>query len=112
MDHFFIIWRKAMKAKPLSELLKKVHPEIVKSARKKADRDVLEWRLAQLREQLEISQVELAKEMGISQPSVANLEKRGQEIKLSSLKKYVEAMGGKLVLDIELPNGQHVGMNC
>ena len=99
-------------AKPLSELLKKVNPAVVKSAKRKADGDVWEWRLAQLREQLEISQAVLAKEMGVSQPSIANLEKRGQEIKLSSLKKYVEAMGGKLALDIELPDGHHVGMNC
>ncbi|MNR51890.1 Antitoxin HigA [compost metagenome] len=69
-------------------------------------------RLAQLREQLELSQSELAKALGISQPSVANLEKRGAEIKLSSLKRYVEAMGGKLSLDIELPDGKHLGITC
>ena len=52
-----------------------------------------------LREELAVSQVELAKRLGISQPSVANLEKRGSEIKLSSLKRYIEAMGGTLSLD-------------
>lgn|SRR5690554_3084844 len=99
-------------AAPLTSLLKQVDPEIVRSAKAQADQEVFEWRLARLREQLELSQAELAELMGISQPSVANLEKRGSEIKLSSLKRYVEAMGGKLTIDIELPDGQHLGMSC
>ncbi|MDN3520728.1 helix-turn-helix domain-containing protein [Halomonas ramblicola] len=99
-------------AKPLSSLVKQVKPEVVEAARAQAEQEVFEWRLSRLREQLEVSQVELAEMMGISQPSVANLEKRGAEIKLSSLKRYVEAMGGKLTIDIELPDGHHIGMNC
>lgn len=30
-------------------------------------------------------------------------------LKLSSLKRYVKAIGGKLRLDIELPDGSHYG---
>ncbi|MCH4563657.1 helix-turn-helix domain-containing protein [Halomonas sp. EGI 63088] len=99
-------------AKPLSLLVKHVSPEVVEAAKARAEQEVFEWRLARLREQLDLSQVELATLMGVSQPSVANLEKRGTEIKLSSLKRYIEAMGGKLTIDIELPDGQHVGMSC
>lgn len=98
-------------AKPLDELLKKVKPEIIQAAKEQAEQEIFEMRLSMLREELEISQVEMAKSLGISQPSVANLEKRGQEIKLSSLKRYVEAMGGKLTLDVQLPDGRHIGMN-
>ncbi|WP_027847871.1 helix-turn-helix domain-containing protein [Marinospirillum minutulum] len=98
-------------SKPLSELLKKVNPEVVAAAKKQAEQEVFEMQLALLREELELSQVELAKRLGISQPSVANLEKRGQEIKLSSLKRYIEAMGGKLTLDIQLADGRHIGIN-
>jgi len=35
------------------------------------------------------------------------MEKRGRDIKLSTLKRYVEASGSKLRLDIELPDGSH-----
>lgn len=98
-------------SKPLSELLKKVNPEVVAAAKKQAEQEAFEMQLALLREELELSQVELAKRLGISQPSVANLEKRGQEIKLSSLKRYIEAMGGKLTLDIQLADGRHIGIN-
>ena len=98
-------------AKSLNELLKKVNPNVVQAAKERAEQEILEMRLSMLREQLELSQVEMAQRLGISQPSVANLEKRGQEIKLSSLKRYVEAMGGKLTLDVQLPDGRHIGMN-
>ncbi|HID8403243.1 helix-turn-helix domain-containing protein [Serratia marcescens] len=96
-------------AKPLSQLIDKLDPAVVAAARQKADKEIFELRLAMLREELAVSQVELAKRLGISQPSVANLEKRGSEIeiKLSSLKRYIEAMGGTLSLDVQLPNGQH-----
>ena len=96
-------------AKPLNELLNKVNPEVVQAAKEQAELEILELRLSMLREQL--SQVEMAHRLGISQPSVANLEKRGQEIKLSSLKRYVEAMGGKLTVDVQFPDGRHIGMN-
>ena len=98
-------------AKPLNELLKKVNPEVVQAAKEQAEQEILELRLSMLREQLELSQVEMAHRLGISQPSVANLEKRGQEIKLSSLIRYVEAMGGKLTVDVQFPDGRHIGMN-
>ncbi|MDW5501979.1 helix-turn-helix transcriptional regulator [Pseudomonas lundensis] len=94
-------------AKPLANLIDKLDPAVVEAARQKADKEIFELRLAMLREELAVSQVELAKRLGISQPSVANLEKRGSEIKLSSLKRYIEAMGGTLSLDVLLPNGQH-----
>ncbi|MEL7886046.1 helix-turn-helix domain-containing protein [Serratia marcescens] len=95
-------------AKPLSQLIDKLDPAVVAAARQKADQEIFKLRLlAMLREELAVSQVELAKRLGISQPSVANLEKRGSEIKLSSLKRYIEAMGGTLSLDVQLPNGQH-----
>lgn len=98
-------------AKPLNELLKKLNPDVIQAATERADKEILELRLSQLREQLELSQVEMAQRLGITQPSVLNLEKRGQEIKLSSLKRYVEAMGGKLTIDVQLPDGRHVGVN-
>lgn len=97
-------------AKPLSELLKQVDSEVIQAAKKQAEEEIFEMRLALLREELELSQVEIAKRLGISQPSVANLEKRGNEVKVASLKRYVEAMGGKLSINIELPDGRQIGM--
>ena len=98
-------------AKQLTELMKKVNPTVVEKARAQADQKVFERRLAQLRQTVEMSQHDLADALGISQPSVANLEKRGHEVKISSLKRYVEALGCKLSLDVELVDGRHIGIN-
>ena len=49
----------------------------------------------------------MAQALGIRQPTVAVMEKPGRDLKLSSLKRYVEAAGGKLRLDVELPDGSH-----
>jgi DNA-binding XRE family transcriptional regulator len=98
-------------ANTLDHLLKKLNPDVVQAATERADQEIMTLKLAMLRDQLALSQEDMARQLGISQPSVANLEKRGQEIKLSSLKRYVEALGGTLTLNIQLPNGQHIGMS-
>lgn len=51
----------------------------------------------------------MAQALGIKQPTVAGMEKPGRDLKLSTLKRYVEATGGKLRLDVELPDGFHYG---
>lgn len=98
-------------AKQISELMKKVDPTVVNAARAQANQVIMELRLAQLRQTAEMSQHDIAAALGITQPSVANLEKRGHEVKISSLKRYIEALGGKLSLDVELSDGRHIGIN-
>lgn len=70
---------------------------------------LLDIRLAELRERARKIQNDMADALGIKQPTVASLEKPGRDIKLSTLKRYVEATGGKLRIDIELPDGSHYG---
>ena len=76
-----------------------------------ADEMLLEVKFQAIREELEITQAELARNMGISQPSVVAIEQRGNDVKLSTIKRYIEAMGGKMSINIELPTGKHVGFN-
>ncbi|EEZ41774.1 putative lipoprotein [Photobacterium damselae subsp. damselae CIP 102761] len=76
-----------------------------------ADEMLLEVQFQAIREELEITQAELARNMGISQPSVVAIEQRGNDVKLSTIKRYIEAMGGKMSINIELPTGKHVGFN-
>ncbi|EAM8401054.1 XRE family transcriptional regulator, partial [Salmonella enterica] len=45
--------------------------------------------LNQLREELNISQTELAAAMGVKQPTVAKIEQPGNDPRLSTLKRYV-----------------------
>ncbi|QMR77035.1 helix-turn-helix domain-containing protein [Enterobacter sp. RHBSTW-00175] len=64
--------------------------------------------LNQLREELCISQTELAAAMGVKQPTVAKIEQPGNDPRLSTLKRYVSALGGELSIDVTLPNGKRI----
>lgn len=68
----------------------------------------MELQLHRIRETLEISQQQIAEALNIKQPSVVALEKRGNDIRLSSIKRYVEAMGGMLDLSVRLPTGKKI----
>lgn len=95
----------------LEQLLQAEKPEVVAEAQALAEEILLDIHLAQLRERLQKTQAEMALALGIKQPTVAGMEKRGRDIKLSTLKRYVEATGSKLRLDIELPDGSHYGFS-
>lgn len=64
--------------------------------------------LNQLREELNISQTELAAAMGVKQPTVAKIEQPGNDPRLSTLKRYVSALGGEMSIDVTLPNGKRI----
>lgn len=83
--------------------------DVVARARAKADTILLNICLEDIRALMEKTQAELAEVLGIKQAAIADMEKAGTDIKLSSLKRYVEAGGGKLSLDIELPDGRRYG---
>jgi predicted transcriptional regulator len=59
--------------------------------------------LKELRHAAELSQVRIAKALKISQPAVSKIE-RQTDMHLSTLRSYVEAMGGELELIVRLPN--------
>ncbi|RDF69156.1 XRE family transcriptional regulator [Acinetobacter baumannii] len=76
-----------------------------------ANQMLLDIKLSNLLEELKISQAESTKKLGVSQAAISKREKLGKDLKISSLKEYVEAMGGKVRLDVELPNGKHVAIS-
>lgn len=97
--------------KTLQELLAERSPESQNRIQEMADELLLESQLCRIREELNISQKELADTLGIKQPSLSAIENRGSDLKISTMKKYVEGMGGKLRIDVELPTGKHIGFN-
>jgi len=62
-----------------------------------------EMTLRELRKARELTQVRMAKALGVTQDSVSRLEKRS-DLLLSTLRKTVEAMGGSLSLVAEFPD--------
>ena len=66
-----------------------------------------EMSLRELRRARKLTQVRMAKKLGITQDSVSRLEKRS-DLLLSTLRKTVEAMGGNLALVAEFPDREPV----
>lgn len=96
-------------ARKLEDLQAKEKPEAVAAAEAKTSNTLFEIRLSEIRLLAEKTQSEIADTMDVKQPTVAGLEKVGQDMRLSSLKRYVEALGGRVRVDIELPDGSHHG---
>ncbi len=86
-------------------------PEQQNKVKEMAQEMRMELQLYRIREVLEISQQQIAQAMNIKQPSVVALEKRGNDVRLSSVKRYVEAMGGVLNLSVQLPTGKTISFN-
>jgi transcriptional regulator with XRE-family HTH domain len=62
-----------------------------------------EMTLRELRRARKLTQVRIAKKLGITQDSVSRLEKRS-DLLLSTLRKTIRAMGGNLSLVAEFPD--------
>jgi DNA-binding XRE family transcriptional regulator len=88
--------------------LERVRKELGPARRKKvgaraAQLIAEELTLQELRRARQITQVRIAKALGISQDGISKLEKRS-DLLLSTLRKTVEAMGGSLSLVVEFPD--------
>jgi DNA-binding XRE family transcriptional regulator len=66
-----------------------------------------EMTLQELRRARKLSQVRVAKQLGIGQEGVSKIEKRA-DLMISTLRKTVEAMGGSLCLVAEFPDREPV----
>lgn len=60
--------------------------------------------LQELRERLRVSQVALADPLGVRQPTVSKIERR-DDVNVSTLRKYVQALGGELEITARFPDG-------
>lgn len=64
------------------------------------------YNLRQARKASNMTQVELAKTMGVSQNRISRMENGDLgSMSLDTLRRYVEALGGRLTLVAELPSG-------
>jgi DNA-binding XRE family transcriptional regulator len=88
----------------VEDKIKKLSPAQRKKVKSRAAELIAEeMTLRELRKALKLTQVRMAKQLGITQDSVSRLEKRS-DLLLSTLRKTVEAMGGNLSLVAEFPD--------
>jgi predicted transcriptional regulator len=88
--------------RPFSELTKGFTPQRRARVASKAAALREEMTLEELRKARAVSQEELAGSLEVGQPAVAKLEKRA-DIHVSSLRRYIEALGGTLEITARFP---------
>ena len=88
----------------VDDIIKKLSPAQRKKVEARAAELIAEeMTLRELRHARKLTQVKMAKTLGVTQDSVSRLEKRS-DLLLSTLRKTVEAMGGTLSLVAEFPD--------
>ena len=88
----------------VNDKIKKLSPPQRKKVEARADELIAEeMTLRELRHARKLTQVRMAKTLGITQDSVSRLEKRS-DLLLSTLRKTVQAMGGNLSLVAKSPD--------
>ena len=88
--------------------LEQIRKELSPARRKKVEARAAEliaeeMTLQELRRARKLTQVRMAKKLGVSQDGISKLERRS-DLLLSTLRKTVEAMGGSLSLVAQFPD--------
>ena len=91
-------------ARNFRELEPKMSPESRGRAESKAKKMLAEMPLDELREARAMTQVHLAKILGVNQAAVSKLERR-TDMYVSTLQGFVKAMGGELRITATFPEG-------
>jgi transcriptional regulator with XRE-family HTH domain len=91
-------------ARNFRELEAKMSPKSLERSRVLAEKYRAEMRLHLLREAREMTQVHLAKILGVNQAAVSKLERRA-DMYVSTLQDFVRAMGGELKITARFPEG-------
>lgn len=97
-------------AKKLSELTSKIPKKVNADASVKAAEMLTEMSLAELRKSRGITQEQVARLLNMKQPSVAQLESR-DETYISTLRNYLNALGGELKVTAHFPDGTRVNID-
>lgn len=80
-------------------------PGARKRVEERANAEYQALALSELRQAQDLTQVELAKKLGIDQGAVSKIESR-TDMYLSTLRNVIAAMGGKLELTAHFPSGK------
>lgn len=92
-------------AKNFKELRAKMSEESRTRSAAKAQEVLREMALSELREAMNLTQESLAETLNVKQASISKMERRS-DMYLSTLRKIVEAMGGRLEIIANMPDGR------
>ena len=87
------------------DIRQSLSPERQEQIRRRTQELLAELPLQELRQARAMSQAELAEVLGLNQATISKLERR-TDMYLSSLRRFVEAMGGELEISASFPEGR------
>jgi len=88
--------------RPFRELEEKMSPEARAEVKARVKETLTEMLLADVRKLMGLTQEEVAKRLGITQPSLSKLENQ-DDMHITTLRRLVEALGGELEIVIHMP---------
>lgn len=91
-------------ARRFSELTKKLSAKDRAEIKARSAKLLAELPLEQLRSARSLTQTNMAQMLGVNQSAISKIEKR-TDMYLSTLRSYVEAMGGSLEIQAIFPDG-------
>ncbi len=91
-------------AKSFKLLEEKMSPKAKIMAHKKAEKMLKEMPIQELRHARNLSQEQLAKFLNTKQANISQIENR-TDMYISTLRSYIEAMGGQLKIVAHFPDG-------
>lgn len=91
-------------AKKFENLEKQMDPKRLARAKAQAKEVMAEMLLAEIRKEAGFTQEDIAKTIGIKQPSLSKLESQ-DDIQVSTLQRLIQALGGQLELIAHMPGG-------
>jgi transcriptional regulator with XRE-family HTH domain len=91
-------------AKKFDELFKKMSPKAQAEVNRRVRELITQLPLYELRQARRLSQEQLAETLGVKQASISKLEHR-TDMYVSSLRSYIQAMGGELEIIARFPDG-------
>lgn len=108
MLNFQQIWESSMTDKTFEEYMAGQTAEFCGIVEKRGLELITETRLRELRVRSGKTQLEVAENMGITQPAVRKIELEGRDIRLSTLQRYLSAIGATAVLQIRMRSGERI----
>ena len=91
-------------ARKFSDLTKKMSAKDRAEIKARSAKLLAELPLEQLRSARSLTQTDMAQTLGVNQSAISKIEKR-TDMYLSTLRSYVEAMGGSLEIQAIFPDG-------
>jgi DNA-binding XRE family transcriptional regulator len=93
-----------MMAHNFDKLKKGMKPENLRKAQAKAKEMMAEMLLAEIRKEAGFTQEDIARALGVKQPSLSKLESQ-DDMQISTLQRLIQALGGQLELIAHMPDG-------